>query len=274
MNNLNRRISRIGWILLVCFVLIALAAPWLAPYNPHASVAKTFQKPSAEHWLGTNDIGQDILSEVIYGTRTSLMIGFLSAAISVFLGTLLGMLAGWYGGIVDRLIEKLIAFFLTIPYIPSIIILSALTRSGPITTSIVLGVMSWSGTARVVRTQTMSIRNRDYIQTIRAMGAPDGYILRRHVVRELLPWLMYRMAARVKAGILSESSLSFLGLGSTTQKSWGTIIYYAQAKNSLLTGAWKWWILPPGLCIILISCALVMITYGAESSTDRRLERR
>lgn len=270
---MSKIIARIGAVILAGVILVAVFAPVLAPYDPHASVAQPYMEPCSEHPLGTNDIGQDILSEVIYGARTSLAIGFLSAAISLTLGAILGMVAGWYGGVADRIVEKLIAFFLTIPYLPSIIILSALTTPGPLTTSLVLGVMSWSGTARVVRSQTIAIKNREYISTIRSMGASNGYILSHHVVKELLPWLMYRMAARVKAGILSESSLSFLGLGSTTQKSWGTIIYYAQAKNSLLTGAWRWWILPPGLCIILISCALVMISYGMEGSTDRRLEK-
>lgn len=271
---MSKTVSKIGFVILAVFILIAVFAPVISPYDPYSSIAKPYLQPSREHILGTNDIGQDILSEIIYGTRTSIAIGFLSAAISLVLGTVLGLLAGWYGGILDRLVEKLIALFLTIPYIPSIIILSALTRPGPFTTSIVLGIMSWSGTARVVRSQTISIKSRDYIQTICAMGASDGYILRKHIMKELLPWLMYRMAARVKVGILSESSLSFLGLGSTTRKSWGTIIYYAQAKNSLLTGAWKWWILPPGFCIVILSCALVMISYGAEGSTDRRLENR
>jgi ABC-type dipeptide/oligopeptide/nickel transport systems, permease components len=271
---MNKTIPGIGVLLLLAMLLIALLAPVIAPYNPHNITGTPYMAPCSAHLLGTNDIGQDILSEIIYGTRTSLFVGVLSAAISMLLGTFFGILAGWYGGAFDRVTEKLIAFFMTIPYIPSIIILSAMTKSGPCTTAVVLGVMSWSGTARVVRSQTIAIKSRDYIQTLRAMGAPNRYVLVRHVMRELLPWLMYRMAARVKAGILSESTLSFLGLGSTTQKSWGTIIYYAQSKNSLLTGAWRWWILPPGLCIILVSCALVMISYGAESTTDRRLERR
>ena len=140
------------------------------------------------------------------------------------------------------------------------------------TTSVILGVLSWSGTARVVRSETMAIRQKEYIRTIAAMGAGSWYLLRSHVFRELLPLLFYRAAARVKAGILSESSLSFLGLGSTVQKSWGAMLYYAQAKNALLTDAWLWWVLPPGLCIALLSCALVMISYSAEGKLDRRLE--
>jgi ABC-type dipeptide/oligopeptide/nickel transport system permease subunit len=162
---------------------------------------------------------------------------------------------------------------MTIPFLPTVIIISAFTKPGPLTTSTILGVMSWSGTARIVRSQILGIKNKEYIQTIRAMGAGDFYILTRHILKELLPYLMYRASARVRAGILSESSLSFLGLGSTVVKSWGTIIYYAQAKNALLTDAWVWWILPPGLCIILVSCALMMITYGAEGKANIRLER-
>lgn len=270
----GRRPAYIGMVIFGFMVLVALLAPVLAPYDPYASVDQVYLPPSPQHLLGTNDIGQDILSEIIYGTRTSLAIGLLSAAISLSIGTVLGLLAGWYGGAVDRLVTKLTAFFLTIPFIPSVIILSAFTKPGLWTTSFVLGIMSWAQTARVVRTQTMEIRNRDDIRTIKAMGASGGYILRRHVVRELLPWLMYQGAGRVKSGILSESSLSFLGLGSTTQKSWGTIIYYAQAKNALLTDAWLWWIIPPGVCIILVSCALMLMTYGAEETSDRRLAAR
>jgi ABC-type dipeptide/oligopeptide/nickel transport system permease subunit len=254
-------------------ILIAIFAPYIAPYNPYTDMDETYLKPSVEHLLGTNDIGQDIFSEILYGTRISLVVGFLSAAISIAIGTIVGMLSGWYGGFIDRLLMKVTACFMTIPFLPTVIIISAFTKPGPLTTSTILGVMSWSGTARIVRSQILGIKNKEYIQTIRAMGAGDFYILTRHILKELLPYLMYRASARVRAGILSESSLSFLGLGSTVVKSWGTIIYYAQAKNALLTDAWVWWILPPGLCIILVSCALMMITYGAEGKANIRLER-
>lgn len=267
-----KKIATVGWIVLAVMVAVAVFAPWIAPYDPYTDLFATFMAPSAEHLLGTNDIGQDIFSELLYGTRTSLLIGFSSAAISIFIGAVVGMVSGWYGGGIDRFLMKITAFFMTIPFLPTVIIISAFTKPGPATTSFILGFMSWAGTARIVRSQMLSIKEKEYIQTIKAMGAGDFYILTRHVLKEILPFLMYRGTARVRAGILSESSLSFLGLGSTVVKSWGTIIYYAQAKNALLTGAWVWWILPPGLCIILVSCALTMITYGAEGKTDRRLE--
>lgn len=267
-----KRIASAGWILMALMIGVAVFAPIIAPYDPYGDLFQTYLQPSFEHLLGTNDIGQDIFSELIYGTRTSLAIGFLSAAISIIIGSLVGMISGWYGGAADRLLMKITAFFMTVPFLPAVIILSAFTKPGPLTTSVILGVMSWSGTARIVRSQILGIKNKEYIQTIKAMGASDYYILSRHVLKEILPFLMYRATARVRAGILSESSLSFLGLGSTVVKSWGTIIYYAQAKNALLTGSWLWWIVPPGVCIIVISCALTMITYGAEGKMDRRLE--
>lgn len=266
------KLGKVGIALLALIVLVAVLAPQLAPYDPHKSAPENYQAPSAAHWLGTNDIGQDIFSELLFGARTSLMIGFLSVLISIALGTLIGMLAGWYEGGVDRWLMKLTAFFMTIPYLPAVIILSAFTRPGILTTSVILGIMSWPGTARIVRSETMSLKKRDYIQVCRAMGASGAYLLCRHILRELMPLVMYRAAARVKAGILGESSLSFLGLGSAAQKSWGTMLYYAQAKSALLTRAWIWWVLPPGLCIALVSCALSMISYGAEARLDRRME--
>lgn len=269
---MNRWIGRAGWIILLAMAACALLAPLLAPYDPYAVSGAPFEAPGAQHLLGTNDIGQDILSELIYGTRTSLAVGFLSAAISIVLGTAVGMAAGWFGGLTDRLLMKVTAFFMTIPFLPAVIILSAFTTPGFLTTSLILGVMSWAATARIVRAETMAIRGKEHILALRAMGAPSGYLLRRHVIREVTPLVLYRGAARVKAGILAESSLSFLGLGSAVEKSWGAMIYYAQAKNALLTDAWLWWILPPGICIALVSCALVMISYQLEERADRRLE--
>jgi ABC-type dipeptide/oligopeptide/nickel transport system permease subunit len=179
------RIGRIGVVLLALLVAVAIFAPQLAPFDPHKSSSENFLPPDPVHLLGTNDIGQDIFSELLYGTRTSLAIGFLSAAISIVIGTLIGMLAGWFEGGLDRALMKLTAFFMTIPYLPAVIILSAFTRPGLLTTSLILGVMSWPGTARIVRAETMAIKKRGYLQVCRAMGAPSGYLLFRHVVKEM-----------------------------------------------------------------------------------------
>lgn len=264
--------GRIGWGMLLVMAAAALLAPLLAPFDPYAVVAAPLLPPGGTHLLGTNDIGQDIFSELLYGGRTSLAVGFLSAALSIALGAAVGLVSGWCGGRVDRLLMKVTALFMTIPFLPAVIILSAFARPSPWMTAAILGVMSWPGTARLVRTETMALRNREYIRVLEAMGAPGSYLLTRHVIREEAPLILYRAAARVKAGILSESSLSFLGLGSTVTKSWGAMIYYAQARNALLTDAWLWWVLPPGLCIALVSCALVLISHSLEGRADSRLE--
>ena len=268
----NRVVGGIGLALLAVLMLTAVFAPQIAPYSPYAQTGAPFEAPSRAHLLGANDVGQDILSELIYGTRNSLLVGFTSAAVAMTIGVLVGVLSGWYGGRVDRLLSKATSFFMTVPFLPSVIILSTFSDSSVLSMSIILGALSWTGVARVLRSATMQIRSSAYVRIIKGMGASDGYILTHHVLRELLPLIAYRVVTRVKSGILSESTMSFLGLGNPVAKSWGSIIYYAQAKNALLTGAWVWWIVPPGLCICLVSLSLMLIGYSIESPSDRRKE--
>lgn len=253
-------------------LLIALAAPWIAPHDPFEVTGPAFARPSRHHWLGTNDIGQDIFSELIYGARTSLLIGFFSAFVSMLLGTVVGVCAGWFAGRLDRWLMKITAFFIALPFIPSLIILASFSRPGICSLAVILGLMSWAGIARVIRSESMQMKTNNHVIAIRAMGAGDYYILTCHVMRSLLPVIMYRFGGRVKAAILSESSLAFLGLGSVVNKSWGGIIHYAQSRNALLTGAWVWWIVPAVVCICFVSFALALIAYGLEEGVDRRNE--
>lgn len=254
------------------FILLAMLAPWIAPYSPSEIVGSSFSRPSWEHLLGTNDIGQDIFSEVVYGTRYSLMIGLLATLLSWLIGAVVGITAGWFGGVIDDILMKITTFFITIPYFPLVIVLSAFMRGSLFTTAFVLGITSWPGMAKVLRSQTMKIKSSEYITSIQGMGAGNRYLLLHHVLPEILPLMVYHVIMRFKSAILSESSLSFLGLGSAVNKSWGAILYYAQAKNAFLTDAWIWWILPPGIMIILLVFGLMMIAYGLEGSTNQRLE--
>jgi len=263
----NKVIGYIGAGILIFMVLIAISAPILTPHSPYAQTGASFEKPSSEHILGTNDIGQDIFSELIYGTRNSLLVGGISAAIATVIGVFVGVLSGWYGGAADRLLMKLTTFFMTIPFLPTVIILAAFTKSGVMSMSIILGVMSWTGIARILRSVTMKLRESMYIKISKGMGASDFYIFRTYILREIAPLVLYRVVMRVKSGILAESSMSFLGLGSAVAKSWGSIIFYAQTKNALLTGAWVWWIIPPGLCICLVSMGLMMLSYSLEKKS-------
>jgi ABC-type dipeptide/oligopeptide/nickel transport system permease subunit len=267
----SKTIGALGALLLGAMILTAVFAEFIAPYSPYRPVGKPLERPGPAHILGTNDIGQDIWSELLYGARNSLLVGALSAGISLLIGTSVGVLAGWYGGGLGRMLMEITAFFLTIPFLPSVIILAAFMRGGVWSMSLILGIMSWPALARVLHAAVLQIKDSAYIRMIRGMGAGDAYIITRHILREIAPLILYRGVMRFKSGILSESSMSFLGLGNPTAKSWGTIIYYAQAKNALLTGAWVWWIIPPGICISLSSMALMMISYSMEIQSNRRI---
>jgi ABC-type dipeptide/oligopeptide/nickel transport system permease subunit len=261
-----------GFFIIGIMILTAIFPETFAPYSPFLQTGRTFEKPGAEHILGTNDIGQDIFSELIYSTRNSLAVGALSAVIALSIGVFTGVAAGWYGGVMAGIIMQITAFFLAIPFLPTVIILSAFMRGGVWSMSLILGFMSWPAITRVLYAAVLEIKTSAYIKVIRGMGAGGIYIIVHHVIRELFPLILYRGIMRVKSGILAESSMSFLGLGNPAEKSWGAMIYYAQAKNAVLTGTWVWWIIPPGVCICLVSIALMMIAYRLEAVNDKRIE--
>ena len=269
----SKKVGIVGIVIVSIIVLIAIFADFIIPYDANAIVGTPFQTPSANHILGTNDIGQDIFSEFIIGARYSLMVGFITMCISASIGIFIGMIAGWYGGIVDSILMKITSFVYVIPYLPLVIVLSVFLRGNIMTTAIVLGIASWPEMARVLRAQTMKIKKSDYITAIVAMGAPTAYVLTKHIVRELLPLIAYRLVARFKNAIIAESTLSFLGLSASTVKSWGTMLYYAQVKNAFLTDAWLWWVIPPGLMISLLAFGLMLISYSMEGKMDPRLEK-
>jgi len=255
-------------------VLIAIFADVIAPHDASALVGRPFQPPCSDHLLGTNDIGQDIFSELLVGARYSLFIGLLATAISTGIAILIGMVAGWFGGAIDSILMKLSAFILAIPYIPFLLVVSTFLNSSVWAIAIVMGITSWPEMARIIRTQILSLKNSEYIRSIAAMGANGRYIISKHIMRELLPLIAYRIASRFRTSILAESSLSFLGFSPGIIKSWGTMLYYAQSRNAFLTGAWVWWVIPPGVMITLLVLGMSLISYGIEGKMDPRLESR
>ena len=268
----NKSIGIAGILIVSLIILVAVFSGVIAPYDAHHIAGAPFQKPSAAHLLGTNDIGQDIFSELLVGARYSLLVGFITMCIASSLGIPIGVFAGWYGGKIDSILMRLTTFVHIIPYLPLVIILSALLNGGPIAVSVVMGVSSWPAMARVLRAQTMKIKNSEYITSIAAMGAGSFFLLTRHVFRELVPLIVYRMIDRYKRAIIAESTLSFLGLAASTTKSWGAMLYYAQAKSAFLTNAWIWWVLPPGIMISLLSFGLMLIGYSIEGRMNPRLD--
>ena len=261
-----------GVVLLCLLGTMAVAAPWIAPYDPSKLSGKPFEAPGAAHWLGTNDIGQDILSELVFGARISLLIGILSSAIAMTIGTTVGLLAGYYRGIVGVVLMRLVDVVLVIPFLPLMVLLAAYLGQNIWNLIVVIGLLVWARPARVIRSQVLSLCERDYVVAARAVGARDGHILVRHILPGVLSLSLAQFVLATSGSILLEAALSFLGLGDPTQKSWGTVLFYAQARNAFLSGAWLWWVLPPGLLITASVFGFALLGFALEEALNPRLK--
>jgi peptide/nickel transport system permease protein len=265
----------LGSALLTLFVLVALGAPLLTPYDPHAFAGQPLERPGPAHWLGTNDAGQDILSELIYGARVSLAVGLGAALGTVTLGVLVGGVAGYAGGLLDALLMRAVDVMLTLPRLPLLILLSAFLGSGLIQTMAIISLLFWPATARVIRAQVQSLRQRGYVKMARNFGGSPGYVLVRHILPQIGPLIVFGLVTAAGRAVAMEAGLAFLGLGDPTAKSWGLMMRYAlNLPGLLLTNRWLWWLLPPGLCITLLILALTFVGIGLEKHLHPRLKRR
>lgn len=263
----------IGAVILGFFLFAAIFAPILAPHDPHQMVGDPFSSPGSRHLLGTNDLGQDIFSGLIYGSRLSLGLAALTAALSTAAGALLGLIAGFFGKRLDNVVMRCADFILVLPFLPLAILLAAMWGQSFFQLVLIISLLNWPATARIVRAQVLKIKVKGYIQNLQAIGAGAGYLLRKHILSEILPLLIYRAMLSASYAVLIEASLSFLGLGNPLLNSWGSILFYAQARNAMLTDAWLWWILPPGLCIALLSAGFLFVGLYMETYANPRIMR-
>lgn len=269
----GNRLGVIGTIIISAFIITTIFAPYISPYDAYERTGTPFAAPSIEHWLGTNDIGQDILSELIYGTRVSLVIGLLSAAVAMVIGTIIGLAAGYLGGKVDAVLMRIVDISLVLPMLPLMILLAAFLGPSFWNMIIVIGILSWSRPARVIRSQVLTLRNKGYIEAVKVVGAKPSYIIMKHILPPTLSIIISQLILVSSRSILMEASLSFLGLGDASQKSWGMMLYYAQNRSAFLTNAWIWWILPPGLLITLLVISFAYIGNSLEQIVNPRLRR-
>jgi len=265
------RLGLIGGGALALIVVVAAAAPWLAPYDPHAQTGVPFASPSSAHLLGTDDVGHDLLSQLMYGARVSLLIGFLAAFISIFIGSAVGVVSGYFRGFIDATIMRAVDVVLALPFLPLLIVLAAFLGRGLATIIFVISAVTWAWPARVVRSQVLSVRERGDVQASRAMGARTTHLLLRHVLPSVSPLIIAQFVGAARFAILLEASLSFLGLGDPTTISWGTILYYASARGAFLTGAWLWWVVPTGLLIAIVVLGFAFVGFALEERADPRL---
>jgi peptide/nickel transport system permease protein len=255
------------------FLFVAVFGSLLAPDDPRASSTDVLQAPSAAHPLGTTEVGADVLSQLLVGARVSIVVGFAAAIISAVIGSAVGLAGGYRGGKTDRLFDSLENWFLVIPQLPLMVVLAALLDPSLTVLIVVIGLTSWAGTGRIVRSQVLTLKERAFVERARALGASDWHIVRTHILPNALPLIFANTVLIVAVAILAEAALAFLGLGDPNSISWGSMIEQGFEAGAPSAGAW-WYVVPPGLCITLLVFAVGLFGYLFEQQVNPRLQER
>ncbi len=266
----KHKLALISLIFLIVISLVAILAPWLSPHDYAAIDDKAIMSgPSAEHPLGTDRIGRDMLSRLLWGARISLGVGLVAALVSVFVGTFIGAVAGYFGGIVDDILMRFTEIVMSFPLVFLLLTIVSLVERSVFNVMLVIGLTSWTSLARIVRGQFLSLREADYVKAARVMGASDFRIIYRHVLPNAMAPIIVNATLRIGSAILAESGLSFLGLGITNPPSWGTILnsgrYYMRYA--------PWITILPGLLIFMTVLAFNYVGDGLRDALDPYLKR-
>jgi peptide/nickel transport system permease protein len=262
----------VGVAVLAVFVLLALAAPVLfasSQLQVTQATGATLAPPSTGYVLGTDEAGRSVLALVVWGARVSLLVGLAATVISMAIGTLVGVASGHFGNGAGAVLERLTDWFLVIPFLPLAIVLATVLGSSLLNVIIVIGVTSWPGTARLVRAQTLSVEARPYLERARVLGGGHWHQMSRHVLPNVMPLVLANTTLTVAIAILSETTLSFLGLGDPFRISWGSMLDNAFAAGAISAGAW-WYLLPPGLCVVAVVLAFTLVGRALENVLDPR----
>ena len=247
----RHRLAVLGALVIIALVLIAAFAPWLAPRDPnYVDLPQRVQPPNASYILGTDRAGRDVLSRTMYGGRISLAVGLVAVTISTSIGTILGVASGFYGGVTDAILGRVVDALLAFPGMVLIITTASVLGPSIVNTVFIIGFLSWPGLYRLVRAQVLALREQDFVMAARAIGVPDRRLLLRHLIPNTLGPVIVSATFGIAGAILTESSLSFLGLGvSAPHASWGSMLEVAQSLYNVQHTPWIW--IPPGVCILL-----------------------
>jgi peptide/nickel transport system permease protein len=263
--------AMIGLIILVTFILMAVFAPFIEPYNVNTKVGEVYASPGHGHVLGLDDGGVDMLSLLIQGSRVSLVVGFAAALVAMLIGGSVGVLSGFFGGKVDIILMRITDYFLVIPDIPLMIVAAAVFGRSLRNIILIIGIIYWTSTARLIRAQVKSVRERVYVKRARALGARNGRLVGKHVLPQVAPLLIANTVLMVALAIFAETYITFLGLGDPSQISWGRLIENAFKGDAVLNRAW-WAIIPPGVCVTLVILGCTMIGQSMEDALNPRLK--
>jgi peptide/nickel transport system permease protein len=266
----RNRMAMTGLVMVLGLFVVSLAAPWLAPYDPNQiDLKQVLMPPSPEHPLGTDMLGRDVLSRIIYGSQVSLKVGFVAVGLATLIGLLVGAVAGYYGGWVDQVLMRLVDLMLCFPAFFLILAVIALLEPSIWNIMVVIGLTSWMGVARLVRAEFLSLREREFVAAARALGASDVRLIWRHLLPNALAPVMVSATLGVAGAILTESALSFLGLGvQPPTPSWGNIL--TQGKDNIEIA---WWLsFFPGLAILVTVMSYNLLGEGIREAVDPRLK--
>lgn len=264
---LRDKVATISLIVFLLIVLVAVFASVLAPYSPAKSVGYFEAAPSGKFLLGTDDVGRDVLSRLIYGSRASLIVGIVSVLIYAAIGTTLGLLSGFLGGFWDSVIMRITDVFMSFPYFIVILVAVSLIGPGLWTVTFAIGFLNWPVLCRLVRGEVMKLREVDYVQAAIASGYNTWQIVFKHIFPNTLPIILVNMTFGIATSILTEASLSFLGAGvQPPTSSWGNMMSDAQSINVLANEYWRW--LPPGIMILLAVLSINFIGDGLRRAVE------
>lgn len=264
--------ARLGMMILSVFLLMALFGPLLAPYSIANTSFKASVGPSIAHWLGTTQSGQDVLTQLLYGARVSMFVGFVAGAIVIVVALAVGFVAGYFGGIVDDILSLIMNVILVLPGLPLMILIAAyIPHHGIGEIILVMSLTGWAFGGRTLRAQMLTLSRQDYVLSARFAGENSFRIIFREILPNMLSYIIANFFGAVTGAVLAEAGLEFLGLGNPSITSWGTMIYWAQNGDALLNGQWAW-IMAPGLCIALLAASLTLINFGIDAVANPRLQ--
>ena len=267
----GRTLGRLGLVLLALSASAAMFAPLVARHSPTRPSGLPLRRPGLGHPLGTDDLGVDIFAQLVYGARISLAIGVGAAALALAIGLLVAVVAGWKRGWAEAVLMRLTDVTLAFPFLPLVLVLAAFFGRGLVITAVVIAAVSWARPARVLWAQVLKLREFQHVQAARAMGGSGTRIVSRHILTRLTPLASAQFVRVANAAVISEAALAFLGLGDPNQASWGIMLSNASSNNALLTGAWKWWMLPPGFALTVVVLGFAFTGYACEEWADPRL---
>ncbi|KXK58534.1 hypothetical protein AWW66_29230 [Micromonospora rosaria] len=260
-----------GIVLLGALAVVAAVGPWLLGTDGRERVARPYAPPSAEHWLGADDLGRDLFAQLVIGARGSLGIALLVAVAATTVAALVGGLAGLVPPWASALVMRSVDLILALPFLPLLILAAAFLGPSLGVRAVVVAALLWAGPARLVRAGVLAAWSRGHLQAARAMGASAWYLLWRHASPVVAPLLVPVFVRAAMTAIVLDASLAFLGLGDPTLPSWGTMIHWASVRGAMLTDAWLWWALPPGLAIVATVTALALVGVATEDRLNPTL---